>query len=63
MIAATGDFEDRPLELISTPDNPIPGEPVVVQVTAADGFGLRAAYWGAEAPRHRLHPAGPGRVH
>ena len=37
------------MEFIATPDNPVPGEPKLVSVTARDGIVLRAAYWMPEA--------------
>ena len=33
------------MEFITTPDNPVPGEPTLLSVTARDGVALRAAYW------------------
>ncbi|MBB4041059.1 lysophospholipase [Microvirga flocculans] len=33
------------MEFIVTPDNPVPGEPTLVDVTTRDGIVLRAAYW------------------
>lgn len=33
------------MQFFPTPDNPVPGEPTLVTVTASDDFPLRAAYW------------------
>lgn len=33
------------MQLVSTPDNPIPDEPVIMQVTTRDGVALRAVRW------------------
>jgi lysophospholipase len=34
------------MELVSTPGNPVPGEPAVMQVATQDGITLRVARWG-----------------
>jgi lysophospholipase len=36
---------DPAVEFITTPDNPVPGEPKLVSVTTRDGITLRAATW------------------
>ena len=54
------------MQLYPTPDNPIPGRAASwPRITHEDGITLRAARWmpPGETARHRLHPAGPGRVH
>ncbi|KAB0268926.1 alpha/beta hydrolase [Microvirga brassicacearum] len=33
------------LQLLATPDNPVPHNPHLVEVTTSDGLRLRAAYW------------------
>jgi len=33
------------VELIATPENPVPAEPVLLSVATSDGVPLRAAYW------------------
>ncbi len=33
------------MDLIATPDNPVPGQPVVTRVETEDGLMLRAAHW------------------
>jgi lysophospholipase len=33
------------VQLVPTPDNPVPGEPTLVSVTTRDGIALRAATW------------------
>jgi lysophospholipase len=35
------------MELVSTPGNPVPGEPAVMQVATQDGVILRVARWGS----------------
>src|SRR3712207_2452909 len=44
---------DPAVEFITTPDNPVPGEPKLVSVTTRDGIALRAATWmpETEAPQ------------
>jgi lysophospholipase len=42
------DREACPVEFFPTPDNPVPGEPVLTSITTADGISLRVAYWQAE---------------
>jgi lysophospholipase len=41
------------VEFITTPDNPVPGEPTLLSVTTRDGIPLRTAYWmpETEAPQ------------
>jgi len=39
------------VEFFPTPDNPVPGEPVLTSITTADGIALRVAYWKAETDR------------
>jgi lysophospholipase len=41
------------LELLATPDNPVPGDPVLMAVTSSDGLALRAARWAPTARRER----------
>lgn len=36
------------MEFFPTPDNPVPGKPVLTSITTADGVSLRVAYWMAE---------------
>jgi lysophospholipase len=36
---------EPPVEFITTPDNPVPGEPKLVSVATRDGLTLRAATW------------------
>lgn len=33
------------MQLVLTPDNPVPAEPTLLTVTTRDGFPLRTAYW------------------
>ncbi len=33
------------MEFFPTPDNPVPGDPVLTSITTADGIALRVAYW------------------
>jgi lysophospholipase len=33
------------VEFITTPDNPVPGQPTLLSVTTRDGIPLRTAYW------------------
>jgi lysophospholipase len=37
------------VEFFPTPDNPVPGDPVLTSITTADGISLRVAYWQSEA--------------
>ncbi|WP_414472026.1 alpha/beta fold hydrolase [Microvirga sp. M2] len=39
------------MEFFPTPNNPVPGEPVLTGITTADGIALRVAYWKAETDR------------
>lgn len=39
------------MEFFPTPDNPVPGEPVLTSITTADGVSLRVAYWMAETDK------------
>lgn len=36
------------MEFFPTPDNPVPGDPVLTSITTADGISLRVAYWQAQ---------------
>jgi len=38
------------VEFITTPDNPVPAEPVLLSVATRDGVPLRAAYWMPRTP-------------
>src|SRR5688500_5635705 len=42
-----------PVQLLQTPDNPIPSKPVVMQVKAQDGVPLRVVRWRPTARRVR----------
>src|SRR5688572_9561903 len=42
-----------PVQLLQTPDNPIPSKPVVIQVKAQDGVPLRVVRWRPTARRVR----------
>ncbi len=41
------------VDFITTPDNPVPGEPTLVSVNTRDGIALRAAYWMPETEEPR----------
>ena len=38
------------MEFITTPDNPVPAEPVLLSIATRDGVPLRAAYWMPRTP-------------
>jgi lysophospholipase len=44
---------DPPLQLVETPDNPIPSRPTVMKIETEDGRSLRAARWAPTARRER----------
>ncbi|MGO4707382.1 alpha/beta hydrolase [Microvirga sp. 2MCAF38] len=49
----TNDLSGTAVQLISTPDNPVPASPTLMRVVTADGLSLRAVHWLPETGKTR----------